>query len=71
MDGSTEERLNLASVFRGRAYEKIASRPQGKPLRQHHIIYNIGDEARSLFFLRRNLVQLEAISGSCRRVPER
>ncbi|MET0647918.1 MAG: Crp/Fnr family transcriptional regulator [Pyrinomonadaceae bacterium] len=66
MDGSTEERLNLASVFRGRAYEQIASRPRGTPLRQHHIIYNIGDEARSLFFLRRGLVKLEAISGGGR-----
>lgn len=63
MNGSTEERLTLASVFRGRAYQKITSSPRGTQLRQHQTIYNIGDEARSLFYLRRGLVKLEAISG--------
>jgi len=63
-----EDRLALASVFRGRAYEKITSRPRGASLRQHHIIYNIGDEARSLFYLRRGLVKLEAISGGGREI---
>ena len=66
MSGSTEGRLALASVFRGRAYQKITSRPHGTPLRQHQIIYNIGDEARSLFYLRRGLVKLEAVSGGGR-----
>ena len=66
MNGSTGERLTLASVFRGRAYQNITSRPRGTPLRQHQIIYNIGDEARSLFYLRRGLVKLEAISGGGR-----
>jgi len=68
VNGSTEGRLTLASVFRGRAYERIASRPRGTPLRQHQVIYNIGDEARSLFYLRRGLVKLEAVSGEGRGV---
>jgi len=53
-------------VFRGRAYQKITSRTHGASLRQHHIIYNIGDEALSLFYLRRGLVKLEAVSGGGR-----
>ena len=68
VNGSTEDRLTLASVFRGGAYRKIKSRQHGTPLRQHHIIYNIGDEAQSLFFLRRGLVKLEAISGGGREI---
>lgn len=63
-----EDRLTLASVFRGSAFQRIKSRPHGAPLRQHHIIYNIGDEARSLFYLRSGLVKLEAISGGGREI---
>jgi CRP/FNR family transcriptional regulator, cyclic AMP receptor protein len=66
VNGSTEERLTLASVFRGGACQKITSRPHAASLRQHQIIYNIGDEARSLFYLRRGLVKLEAVSGEGR-----
>ncbi|MET0624404.1 MAG: Crp/Fnr family transcriptional regulator [Pyrinomonadaceae bacterium] len=63
-----EERLTLASVFRDRAYRRIRSSPHGASLRQHQTIYNIGDEARSLFYLRSGLVKLEAVSGEGRGV---
>jgi CRP-like cAMP-binding protein len=64
---SYEGRLTLASMFRGGAYERITSRPHGT-FRQHHIIYNIGDEAQSLFYLRSGLVKLEAISEGGREI---
>src|SRR5215203_3594791 len=68
VSGTTDERLTLASVFRSRAYETITSRRHGTPLRQHQIIYNLGDEAQSLFYLRRGLVKLEAVSGGGREI---
>lgn len=62
-----EGRLTLASMFRGRAYERITKRPHSA-FRQHHTIYNIGDEARSLFYLRSGLVKLEAVSEGGREI---
>jgi CRP-like cAMP-binding protein len=61
-----EERLALASVFRRGARQKAEGRRRGAALRQHHVIYNIGDEAHSLFYLRSGLVKLEAVSGGGR-----
>jgi CRP-like cAMP-binding protein len=63
-----EERLTLASVFRGRVYQSIKRRSHGTSLRQREVIYNIGDEAHSLFYLRRGLVKLEAISCGGREI---
>lgn len=60
-------RLALSSVFQSELREKLTSRPP-RLFRPHQTIYRIGDEARSLYYLRRGLVKLEAISEDGREI---
>jgi CRP-like cAMP-binding protein len=51
------------SGFSSLLREKLERR-QSRPFRRNQIIYNIGDEARGLYFLRSGLVKMNAISAS-------
>jgi CRP/FNR family cyclic AMP-dependent transcriptional regulator len=57
-----EDCLSLSSLFQGGLCASLTTR-RGKLFESNQIIYSIGDRASSVFFLRRGLVKLNAVSS--------
>ncbi|HXG93016.1 MAG TPA: Crp/Fnr family transcriptional regulator [Blastocatellia bacterium] len=68
LDLSThDECAALSSVFQGGLCEKLTARP-ARTYDRDQIVYSMGDEAHSIYFLRRGLVKLTAISEEGREI---
>jgi CRP/FNR family transcriptional regulator, cyclic AMP receptor protein len=62
-----EDCLSLSSLFQGGLCETLTAR-KGRRFEGNQIIYNIGDRASSVFFLRQGLVKLNAVSSDGKEV---
>jgi CRP/FNR family transcriptional regulator, cyclic AMP receptor protein len=58
----------LASVFRGKLCDLIRPNRKTTTFDKHQVIYNIGDDERTLFFLQNGFVKVGTISASGREV---
>lgn len=56
-----QECIALSSVFQGRICQQLIDRP-ARSYKEGEIIYNIGDAARSIYYIRRGLVKLTGLS---------
>jgi len=58
----------LTSIFRGRFCDLILANRRATTFRRHSVIYDVGDRARTLFFLRTGFVKVGTITSDGREV---
>jgi CRP-like cAMP-binding protein len=54
----------LGSVFRGKFCDLVLANRKTTTFGRHHVIYNVGDDERTIFFLVNGFVKVGAISAS-------